>query len=137
MTRATNISMDVQVPSSPEIARAAVERSKRVPENILRGKYPIAKHWRRNWPMKIGGETMAAAARPVNAEKRRLIQRGAQDWLRRLGHPPIPIRFDIVEVVLAVLGLLQVLPLQLKRIQSLSVLEVLEELLELLELTLL
>jgi hypothetical protein len=31
-----------------------------------------------------------------------LIQRGAQDWLRRLGHPPISIRFDIVEVVLAI-----------------------------------
>lgn len=36
----------------------------------------------------------------VNAEKRRLIQRGAQDWLRRLGHPPISIRFDIAEVIL-------------------------------------
>jgi len=36
----------------------------------------------------------------VNRDKQRLIQRGAVDWLRRLGNPAIPIRFDIVEVVL-------------------------------------
>jgi putative endonuclease len=48
------------------------------------------------------GTVKGRPADAVNAEKRRLIQRGAQDWLRRLGHPPISIRFDIVEVVLAV-----------------------------------
>ena len=48
------------------------------------------------------GTVKGRPADAVNAEKRRLIQRGAQDWLRRLGHPPIAIRFDIVEVVLAV-----------------------------------
>ena len=35
-------------PELTEIARAAVERSKRVPENILRGKYPIAKQQQLN-----------------------------------------------------------------------------------------
>lgn len=48
------------------------------------------------------GTVMGRPADAVTAEKRRLIQRGAQDWLRRLGHPAIAIRFDIVEVVLAV-----------------------------------
>jgi putative endonuclease len=47
------------------------------------------------------GVVKGRPADAVNAEKRRLIQRGAQDWLRRLGHPPIAIRFDIVEVVLS------------------------------------
>lgn len=45
----------------------------------------------------------AAFGRPADAvtrDKQRLIQRGGQDWLRRLGHPPILIRFDIVEVLL-------------------------------------
>jgi putative endonuclease len=46
------------------------------------------------------GSAFGRPADAVNAEKRRLIQRGAQDWLRRLGHPPIAIRFDIVEVIL-------------------------------------
>lgn len=46
------------------------------------------------------GSAFGRPADAVNAEKRRLIQRGAQDWLRRLGHPPISIRFDIVEVIL-------------------------------------
>ncbi len=36
----------------------------------------------------------------VNAEKQRLIQRGAQDWMRLLGRPRITFRFDIVEVLL-------------------------------------
>jgi Holliday junction resolvase-like predicted endonuclease len=36
----------------------------------------------------------------VNAEKQRLIQRGAQEWMRLLGNPKIKFRFDIVEVVL-------------------------------------
>lgn len=44
-----------------------------------------------------------AFGRPADAvtpDKQRLIQRGAQDWLRRLGHPRIAFRFDIVEVLL-------------------------------------
>lgn len=36
----------------------------------------------------------------VNLEKQRLIQRGAQEWLRLLGNPKIVFRFDIVEVLL-------------------------------------
>lgn len=47
------------------------------------------------------GTVMGRPADAVNAEKQRLIQRGAQDWLRRLGHPAIAIRFDIVEVILS------------------------------------
>lgn len=45
----------------------------------------------------------AAFGRPADAvtlEKQRLIQRGAQDWLRLLGKPRIAFRFDIVEVLL-------------------------------------
>jgi putative endonuclease len=48
------------------------------------------------------GRVKGRPADAVNAEKRHLIQRGAQDWLRRLGHPPITIRFDIAEVILEV-----------------------------------
>lgn len=36
----------------------------------------------------------------VNPAKERLIQRGASEWLRLLGNPPIKFRFDIVEVLL-------------------------------------
>jgi putative endonuclease len=42
-------------------------------------------------------------ARPadnVNAEKRRLIFRGANSWLSLLDHPDVLLRFDIVEVIL-------------------------------------
>lgn len=46
------------------------------------------------------GDAFGRPADAVTSEKQRLVQRGAQDWLRRLGHPPIPIRFDIVEVLL-------------------------------------
>lgn len=42
--------------------------------------------------------TRPAAA--VNARKRRLISLVAFDYLKRLGKPPIKIRFDIVEVLL-------------------------------------
>lgn len=48
------------------------------------------------------GTVKGRPADAVTTDKQRLIQRGAQDWLRRLGNPPIAIRFDIVEVVLAV-----------------------------------
>ncbi|MBX7208898.1 MAG: YraN family protein [Verrucomicrobiaceae bacterium] len=47
--------------------------------------------------------TSDAFGRPADAvtpEKQRLIQRGAQEWLRLLGRPKIKFRFDIVEVLL-------------------------------------
>ncbi len=47
-----------------------------------------------------GGDAFGRPADAVTPDKQRLVRRGAQDWLRRLGHPPIPIRFDIVEVLL-------------------------------------
>jgi putative endonuclease len=43
--------------------------------------------------------TRPAAA--VNARKRRLLSRTALDYLRLLKNPPVKIRFDIVEVLLA------------------------------------
>ncbi len=42
--------------------------------------------------------------RPLDAvgrEKQRLIERGANEWLRRLGTRSIPWRFDVIEVYLA------------------------------------
>ncbi|MCF7668224.1 MAG: YraN family protein [Verrucomicrobia bacterium] len=35
----------------------------------------------------------------VNAQKRRRITKVAFDYLRMIGHPRVPLRFDIVEVV--------------------------------------
>jgi putative endonuclease len=43
--------------------------------------------------------TRPAAA--VDAERRRRLSQAALDYLRRLRHPPIRVRFDIVEVLLA------------------------------------
>lgn len=43
--------------------------------------------------------TRPAAA--VDARKRRLLSQAALDYLRELGNPPVKIRFDIVEVLLA------------------------------------
>jgi putative endonuclease len=43
--------------------------------------------------------TRPAAA--VNADKRRHLSHAALDYLRLLGHPPVRLRFDIVEVLLA------------------------------------
>ena len=43
--------------------------------------------------------TRPAAA--VDARKRRLLSQTALDYLRRLKNPPVKIRFDIVEVLLA------------------------------------
>jgi len=43
--------------------------------------------------------TRPAAA--VDARKRRLLSQTALDYLRLLRHPPVKIRFDIVEVLLA------------------------------------
>lgn len=45
-----------------------------------------------------------SAIRPldaVNKEKQRLIERGANDWLRRLRNREIPWRFDVMEIYLA------------------------------------
>jgi len=44
-----------------------------------------------------------ARGRPSDAvgrEKQRLIQKGAEEWLRLLGRRDLPWRFDIVEVLL-------------------------------------
>lgn len=46
-----------------------------------------------------GNWTRPAAA--VNARKRRLLSLAALDYLKLLDHPPVRIRFDIVEVLLA------------------------------------
>jgi putative endonuclease len=43
--------------------------------------------------------TRPAAA--VNARKRRLLSKTAFAYLRRIGFPQVPIRFDIVEVILS------------------------------------
>ncbi len=53
--------------------------------------------------VEVKTRTSIAFGRPADAvgmEKQRLIQRGAQDWLRLLGHPRIKFRFDIAEVIL-------------------------------------
>lgn len=53
--------------------------------------------------VEVKTRTSTAFGRPadaVGADKQRLIQRGAQDWLRLLGNPPVKLRFDIAEVVL-------------------------------------
>jgi putative endonuclease len=53
--------------------------------------------------VEVKTRTSSAFGRPadaVNRQKQQLIQRGAQDWLRRLGSPRLRIRFDIVEVLL-------------------------------------
>jgi putative endonuclease len=53
--------------------------------------------------VEVKTRTRADHGRPadaVNAEKRHLIQRGAQEWMRLLGNPKIKFRFDIAEVVL-------------------------------------
>lgn len=53
--------------------------------------------------VEVKTRTSEAFGRPadaVNADKQRLIQRGAQEWLRLLGRPKIKFRFDIAEVLL-------------------------------------
>ncbi|MGV3659388.1 MAG: YraN family protein [Prosthecobacter sp.] len=53
--------------------------------------------------VEVKTRTSTAFGRPADAvgpDKQRLIQRGAQDWLRLLGHPRIKLRFDIAEVIL-------------------------------------
>jgi len=46
------------------------------------------------------GTAFGRPADAVNLDKQRLIQRGAQNWLRLLGKPNIAFRFDILEVLL-------------------------------------
>ena len=46
-------------------------------------------------------ENWSRPAAAVNAERRRRHSRAALDYLRRLKNPPVKIRFDIVEVLLA------------------------------------
>jgi putative endonuclease len=46
-------------------------------------------------------EGWARPAAAVNAERRRRLSRAALDYLRLLKNPPVKIRFDIVEVLLA------------------------------------
>jgi putative endonuclease len=46
----------------------------------------------------------ASPIRPLDAvdkDKQRLIERGANDWLRRLGTRDLPWRFDVIEVYVA------------------------------------
>lgn len=53
--------------------------------------------------VEVKTRTTSAFGRPADAvgpDKQRLIQRGAQDWLRMLGRPRIKLRFDIAEVIL-------------------------------------
>ena len=45
------------------------------------------------------GTTFGKPSDAVDEEKQKLIIRGAWDWMRRLGHPDIFYRFDIVEVI--------------------------------------
>ena len=47
-------------------------------------------------------------AAAVNAAKRRRLSRAALDYLARLRHPPVKIRFDIVEVLLSEGGVREV-----------------------------
>ena len=46
-------------------------------------------------------ENWARPAAAVNLERRRRLSQCALDYLRRLKNPPVKIRFDIVEVLLA------------------------------------
>ncbi len=46
-------------------------------------------------------EAFGAPSRAVDAEKQRLIIRGANAWLRELNLPEVTFRFDIFEVILS------------------------------------
>lgn len=63
----------------------------------------VARHRQVLTFVEVKTRTSTAFGRPadaVNAEKQRLVQRGALDWLRLLGRPRVKLRFDIAEVVL-------------------------------------
>lgn len=44
-------------------------------------------------------ESMGAPAEAVDEAQMRRILDGAREWLRLLGHPPLDLRFDILEVI--------------------------------------
>jgi putative endonuclease len=63
----------------------------------------VARHGKTLTFVEVKTRTSTGFGRPadaVTADKQRLIQRGALDWLRQLGNPRIQLRFDIVEVIL-------------------------------------
>jgi putative endonuclease len=63
----------------------------------------VARHRQVLTFIEVKSRTSTAFGRPADAvgpNKQRLIQRGAMDWLRLLGHPRIAFRFDIAEVIL-------------------------------------
>ena len=63
----------------------------------------VARHRQVLTFIEVKSRTSTAFGRPADAvgpDKQRLIQRGAMDWLRLLGHPRITFRFDIAEVIL-------------------------------------
>lgn len=63
----------------------------------------VARHGETLTFIEVKTRTSRGFGRPadaVNPDKQRLIQRGALDWLRLLGKPKIPHRFDILEVLL-------------------------------------
>lgn len=71
---------------------------------VFRGEVDIvARHRHVLTFVEVKCRTSTAFGRPADAvgpDKQRLIQRGAMDWLRLLGHPRVTFRFDIVEVIL-------------------------------------
>jgi putative endonuclease len=84
-----------------ERGRTILRRNHRGPH---RGEVDIvARHGEVLTFVEVKTRTSSAFGRPadaVTADKQRLIQRGALDWLRLLGNPRIAIRFDIAEVLL-------------------------------------
>lgn len=63
----------------------------------------VARHGEVLTFVEVKTRTSTSFGRPADAvtvDKQRLIQRGAQDWLRLLGHPRIRFRFDVTEIVL-------------------------------------
>jgi len=84
-----------------QVGRKVLYRNYR---GVHRGEVDIvARHHQVLTFVEVKTRTSAAFGRPadaVNAEKQHLIRRGAQDWLRLLGHPRITFRFDIAEVLL-------------------------------------
>lgn len=81
--------------------RSILRRNHRGP---FRGEVDIvARHGEVLTFVEVKTRSRAEYGRPadaVDAKKRQLIQRGAQDWLRLLGKPRLPFRFDIAEVLL-------------------------------------
>jgi putative endonuclease len=64
----------------------------------------IARHGRLLLFVEVKTRTDGSRIRPLDAvdkSKQRLIERGANAWLRRLGTRKLPWRFDVIEVWLA------------------------------------